>query len=600
MMHKRGEQDLDHSSSTLLQRLHRQTLFSDFLLQAPYEIWKSIIPASLARSMCKSVRKALMEDEVGSKLRLKVLPVCDASIDDVVVGLRTMLQPNSTWRIVQLDFSARIIAPHMKSLSELLARCLFLKSLNIDHNSLSYLEFLDLCTGLKHCTMLSTLSLRGNKISTYPADDQQQHQTYVIEHCTPALTTFDLSFNHVGDDVFSEILNRMVTGPLLKVLNLSCNSIGNLGAQRLAGVLYRCPSLEYVNLHRNRIGNDGVHYLASSLVQCSRLTRLVVGSNPFFSMALEELLQALTQLSFFTTFEIRGWNGRVGERYSGQSFTSHSASYLAQCTALSSLDISFNYINYEDMPHLCTILSQCTALKILNLNSIHFVEDDDDLWDAAFVYFMCALRSCLGIQELYFRSSMFLEHSRNVPEAMSIALANMSSLAVLDLNDNLITCEDISMNSHHESFGTTLQELHLKCHDLELEGVRFLVDMLKACPLFRTLDLSTGRLSDDDIEVLFRGVCEMPTLAWLNLNNNNVGDDGAQSIQEALPQCTSLVFLNLGSNVMTDVGAKRLAAAIVRCTTLCELRLDQNNFTVTGDFSLRQAWRGGDASKLVL
>jgi Leucine-rich repeat (LRR) protein len=228
-------------------------------------------------------------------------------------------------------------------------------------NFLAKLEFVmrQLLSLVTNCR-ITTLKLERCNI-----DWKMQELKEVLYQC-PELNKLELSGNNFTDGSLVDALMQCSVSPHtnsavcgLISLNLECCNIGNYGAARFANALSEFSALSCLNLKGNFIGVEGAKVLAGVLGQCKALTSLKLGSNEISNGAIN-IIKNLPQCSTLTELDL-------SRNYIDCTFTVDIARNLPQCVALAHFDLSCNFIRARGAENIARVLGQCTSLTYLNL-----------------------------------------------------------------------------------------------------------------------------------------------------------------------------------------------------------------------------------------
>jgi len=90
-----------------------------------------------------------------------------------------------------------------------------------------------------------------------------------------------------------------------------------------------------------------------------------------------------------------------------------------------------------------------------------------------------------------------------------------------------------------------------------------------------TIDLSSNRLTPNEMATIAKAIASSTTLTDLSLAKNNIGDSGANALAAVVPN-SLLVNLNLFNTNLREEGVKAFVEAIPKAATLTKLNLQYN------------------------
>jgi len=207
---------------------------------------------------------------------------------------------------------------------------------------------------------ITTLSLEHCNIDWVMQDFKK-----VLDKC-PELNKLDLSANNLTEGRFVDALMQCSVSAqtnsavcALTSLNLAFCNIGNYAAVKLANELGKLPMLSCLNLKCNYIGVEGAKVIGGMLGQCKALTSLNLGNNEICNGAIN-IVENLPQCSTLTELDL-------SRNYIDCESAMYIAENLLECVTLAHFDLSCNWIGPEGVESITRALKQCSSLTCLNL-----------------------------------------------------------------------------------------------------------------------------------------------------------------------------------------------------------------------------------------
>ena len=179
--------------------------------------------------------------------------------------------------------------------------------------------------------------------------------------------------------------------------------------------------------------------------------------------------------------------------------------------------------------------------------------------------------------------------SRTRVAAFSQVLTVTTSLTTLNLSNDYIRGEDVSLLSQALAVNTSLTTLDLSHIYIVAEVATLLSQALAVNTALTTLDLSANCINAKGAASLSQALAVNTSLTTLDLSNNLVAAEGATSLSQALAVNTSLTTLHLSVNCINAKGAASLSQALAVNTSLTTLDLSDNLVAAEGATSLSQA-----------
>ena len=425
--------------------------------------------------------------------------------------------------------------------------------------------------GIKHCTELKILNLKGSNIGATGT----RTLANLVKHY-PNLLTLNLCGNSIGPCGAKALADGLMHCTNLQVLNLSRNRIctgdttltdtliapaeGIINA--LTDGLKHCTKLQTLNLDDNSIDNDGAVTLANKLNYHTNLQVLNLSFNSIGTCGAKAIVKNLPNLK---TLVLNG--NHIGPG-SAQALVKY-------CNNLQILQLDLNRIGADGAKVLAG-LKHCTNLQTIHLDSNKIgINGAKALADG--------LKNCTNLQTLHLSSNGIGTYGA---KDIADSLKHCTNLQTLHLGQNEIYTDGAKAIADCLKHCTTLQTLDLHHNEIGTDGAKALADCLKHCATLQTLDLHHNEIGTDGAKALADCLKHCTTLQTLYLDNNEIGTDGAKAIANYLKHCTNLQRLHFGGNGVGADGAKALADGLKYCTNLQTLHLNGNQIGFYGALAL--------------
>ena len=438
-----------------------------------------------------------------------------------------------------------------------------LLTLNLCGNSIGPCGAKVLADGLMHCTNLQVLNLSKNRICTALADnliapaDGINALTDGLKHCTK-LQTLNLDDNDIDNDGALALANTLNGHTNLEVLNLSFNSIGTGGAKAIAK---NCTTLKTLILDSNHIGPFNVHALVK---YCHNLQILQLDLNRIGAIGAK----ALAGLKHCTNLQTLHLSSNGIGAYGAKAL----ADSLKHCTNLQTLHLNRNKIGVGGVKALADGIKHCTNLHTLQLSS-------NGIGAYGAKTLADSLKHCTYLQTLHLgQNEIYTDGAKAIAEG----LKHCTNLQTLDLHHNEIGNDGVKALADYLKHCTNLQALHLDHNIIGSDGAKALADYLKLCTNLQTLQLDVNIIGADGAKAFADCLEYCTNLQTLHLNCNQIGFYGAKALADCLKHCTNLQTLHLDGNRIGADGANALADGLKHCTNLQALHLYGNEICTDG------------------
>ena len=433
---------------------------------------------------------------------------------------------------------------------------------------------------LKHASQLQIFpSLTVLQLHYCDIKDNASNYLYkLFQHCDH-LRKITIYYCLVDIHTVNKLLQQISTVTTLRKLDLRGNKLNEKSSQALASVIANNNELEELYLGNNNL-QSGVIKLAKALKKLSSLKVLDLDNNNIPEEAANELSAAIRANSSLEKL----W---LSDNHLGSS-TVMIVNALEQVTTLKELGLSDNQNRSEELaPALTSIISDnkglllcdnnlnddgiaqslCkhTRLKFINLRS-------NNITEKAAEALASIISNNTGLEQLYLGNNQI----QLGVITMSTALRNISSLKVLDFDNNNITEEAADELSAAIRVNTSLEKLWLGGNHLGSSTV-MIVNALKPIATLKELNLNGNQNRSEELApALTSMISHNKYMERLLLSDNNLNDYGVIKIAQSLCKHTKLKIINLQSNSITEKSAEALASIISNNIGLEQLYLDNN------------------------
>ena len=453
-----------------------------------------------------------------------------------------------------------------------------LEELYLDSNNLG-IGTLKVARSLQHITAVKVLSLENNNIP-----QEASEELALAIKSNKQLKKLSLNDNNLHSSAIV-ILNSLATITTLTVLVLNNNQIPHEAGEALASVIMHNTRLEELYLHSNNLG-IGTVKIAKSLQHITTLKMLSLGSNSIPQEASEELALAiksnkqleklslndnnlhssaiviLNSLATITTLTVLVLNNNQIPHEAGEAL----ASVIMHNTRLEELDLHSNNVGIGTVK-IAKSLQHITTLKMLSLGSNNIPQEASQELALAIESNQLLKKLWISNNSLHFSAIFILN-----------CLATITTLTVLDLNNNQISHETGEALTSVIMHNTRLEELYLHSNNLGI-GIVKVAKSLQHITTVKILNLSSNNIPQEASEELALAIESNQLLKKLWISNNNL-HSSAIVFLNSLATITTLTVLDLSNNQIPHEAGEALASVIMHNTRLEELYLHSNNLGI--------------------
>ena len=370
------------------------------------------------------------------------------------------------------------------------------------------------------------------------------------------LKCINLQSNNITKEAAEAIASVISNNPGLEELYLDNNQL-HLGVIKIATALENISSLKVLGLQNNNISDEAASALAAAIKANNSLEKLWLSGNHLGSSVVA-VVNALKELSTLKQVHINDTKIR------GKELVPALTSVLIQNTLIDTLSVSDNNLNDDCIIKIAQPLHKHSKLRFFNLRNNNITEEAAEA-------LVSVISSNTGLQKLYFGNN----HLHLGVIKIVIALENVSSLKVLDLQNNNITKEVVDKLSGVIAANNSVEKLWLNNNYLESS----ISVIAKACchgSCLKELYISNTGISKESANELFAVVVNCISLLVLSLSDNNLQSSGFMIIAQALILMSSLKRLHANSINISSSVSTELSAIIDQNLLIQEISLRDN------------------------
>ena len=433
---------------------------------------------------------------------------------------------------------------------------------------------------LKQVTTLKVLNLNNNQNRS---KELAPALTFIIS-TNRSMENLLLSNNNLNDNGVIKIAQSLCKHTNLKKINLRSNNITKKSAEALASIISSNTGLEQLHLDNNTI-QLGVIKMLTALTNISSLKVLDLDNNNVPEEAADELSAAIrannsleklclggnhlrsstvmivNALMQITTLNVLNLNCNQNR---SEELAPALTSIISHNKSMESLLLSDNNLNDDGVIKIAQSLCKHSKLKIINLQS-------NNITEKAAEALASIISSNTGLEELYLDNNTI---QLGVIKMLT-ALTNISSLKVLDLNNNNIPEEAAAEISDTIKANNLIEKLRLNNNNL---GSSMSVIAKACCHISSLKDFhfkNTGIsvTATNDVATVIR---QNSSIQLLSMSDNNLQSAGFMAFMQALKVTSSLKFLYACGISVTSTVTEELSSVIEHNLSMEELSLGDN------------------------
>ncbi|XP_072729232.1 protein NLRC5 isoform X6 [Ciconia boyciana] len=533
---------------------------------------KNVEHLSFRSRRCGDDFAAALSKSLGGMGSLKKLELTGGSI--TAEGMTNLVQASS--QCLQLEEinlqDNQIRDPEVKSVMDLFSRMEKLKKIDLSNNDLSLNAVLILAKEVITCQNATELRVRKDTVIIYFSGPSGK-----------VTRSLDLRREQNKEHV---IPTRHV-----KLCLQDC-SLSSQHAKEIVAILQSCPCLSEVDLSQNHLSVNGICSLLKSVNTCQKMMEVQV------SLCRETAVLRFTEDREFASLPPREEPvfSTDDQQYGEENQTP---------TAPQKLRLTDSRFQASDLEKLCAVLKECSSISELDLSN-NYLGDEGLLQLFQFLPNLKMLSSLklndnqISLSSVFFLAQFFstLEHIKT----MDLSLGHMQVV-------HLTFWERIRVRSTSRWRSSFLAHpKHVakgRCFRLRdcrvgPEDVTRLCQILTQCPQLTEIELSGNSLSDQSIERLLSFLPYLCHLTLLSIRNNTFSPRCTVLLINSINLCERIrmvevrssenAFLHLGTSMRSQKTSCRLTGCAIsqgQIDELCRV-LEQRGWLAEVDLSRNQ------------
>jgi Ran GTPase-activating protein (RanGAP) involved in mRNA processing and transport len=351
----------------------------------------------------------------------------------------------------------------------------------------------------------------------------------------PGLLELKLTNLRLGDTEALELEAGLATTQHLTSLDLRSNSIGVAGCEAMMRGIEESESLTALHLSFNPIGDEGVACIGRALATVESVTDLSLSNVGVGVVGIEDFVAEGVLDSF---------------------------------CVLTSLDLSHNRLGDEGCLMIASMLREVAA------GTPGDGEGADTVAAAASVKQPEHALRCLNLSD----NQIGCSGVQGLMACLNMASApgeggQLGSVGITDLqlDENFIRNEGaMALSAELQRAQSKIERLSLVNNCIGSIGCEALSAALSRNHSLASLDLSSNRLTDDNIAKLAAALKKNTTLQTIAIGHNAVSNEGVEVLAAALEKNQTLTRINMRHNAITARGMARFAKLMARPNTSLE------------------------------
>ncbi|XP_075366408.1 protein NLRC5 isoform X2 [Mycteria americana] len=558
---------------------------------------------------------------------LKKLELTGGSI--TAEGMTNLVQASS--QCLQLEEinlqDNQIRDPEVKSVMDLFSRMEKLKKIDLSNNDLSLNAVLILAKEVITCQNATELRVRKDTVIIYFSGlsgkvprsldlRREENKEHVIptRHVKLCLQDRSLSSQHA-----KEIVAILQSCPCLSEVDLSGNKLGDEGCSCLLESLPWISFSKQLDLSQNHLSVNGICSLLKSVNTCQKMMEVQV------SLCRETAVLRFTEDRKFASLPPREEpvfstdDQQYGEenqtptapqklRLTDSRFQASDleklCAVLKECSSISELDLSNNYLGDEGLLQLFQFLPNLKMLSSLKLN--------DNQISLSSVFFLAQFFSTLEhiktmdlslghmqVVHLTFWERISLRDCRVGPEDVTRLcqiLTQCPQLTEIELSGNSLSDQNIERLLSFLPYLCHLTLLSIRNNTFSPRCTVLLINSINLCERIRMVEVRSSEnaflhlgtsmrsqktscrltdcaISQGQIDELCRVLEQHGWLAEVDLSRNQLGDEGLRCLLDHLHQVPITCSLNLSHNRISQDGVLHLINAFATCGNTTEVQV---------------------------
>ncbi|KAM6064581.1 protein NLRC5 isoform 6-T6 [Theristicus caerulescens] len=494
----------------------------------------------------------------------------------------------------------RIRDLEVKRVMDLFSRMEKLKKIDLSNNSLSLNTVLILAKEVIACQNATELHVRKDTVMIYFSGPSgkvprsldlkwEENKEHVIptRHVKLCLQDRSLSSQHA-----KEIVAILQSCPCLSEVDLSGNKLGDEGCSCLLEILPWISISKQLDLSQNHLSVNGICSLLKSVNTCQKMMEVQV------SLCHETAVLRFTEDREFASLPPREepMSSTDDQQYGEENQTP---------TASKKIRLTDSHFQASDLEKLCSVLKECSSISKLDLSN-NYLGDEGLLQLFQLLPNWKMLSSLkLNDNQISLKSVFFLAQSLSTLEHIKTMNLSLGHTQVVHLTFwKRIRVRNTSrwrssVLAHPKQIAKG-QCFRLRDCRVGPEDVTRLCQILAQCPKLTEIALSGNSLSDQSIERLLSFLPYLCHLTLLSIRSNTFSPHCSVLLINSINLCERIrmvevrssenAFLHLGENIRSRKTSCRLTDCAIgqgQIDELCRV-LEQHGWLAEVDFSRNQ------------
>ncbi|KAM7100645.1 protein NLRC5 isoform 10-T10 [Ciconia maguari] len=542
---------------------------------------KNVEHLSFRSRRCGDDFAAALSKSLGGMGSLKKLELTGGSI--TAEGMTNLVQASS--QCLQLEEinlqDNQIRDPEVKSVMDLFSRMEKLKKIDLSNNDLSLNAVLILAKEVITCQNATELRVRKDTVIIYfsgPSGKvprsldlrREQNKEHVIptRHVKLCLQDRSLSSQHA-----KEIVAILQSCPCLSEVDLSGNKLGDEGCSCLLESLPWISFSKQLDLSQNHLSVNGICSLLKSVNTCQKMMEVQV------SLCRETAVLRFTEDREFASLPPREEPvfSTDDQQYGEENQTP---------TAPQKLRLTDSRFQASDLEKLCAVLKECSSISELDLSN-NYLGDEGLLQLFRFLPNLKMLSSLklndnqISLSSVFFLAQFFstLEHIKTMDLSFGhMQVVHLTFWERIRVRSTSRWRSSFLAHPKHVAKGRCFR---LRDCRVGPEDVTRLCQILTQCPQLTEIELSGNSLSDQSIERLLSFLPYLCHLTLLSIRNNTFSPHCTVLLINSINLCERIrmvevrssenAFLHLGTSMRSQKTSCRLTDCAISQGQIDEL-----------------------------
>ena len=377
-----------------------------------------------------------------------------------------------------------------------------------------------------------------------------------LEYVT-TLQVLNLQNNQLTKQATEILANIIKHNIELQKLYLVSNNLHS-GVITILKAIQSISSLKVLDLRNNGLSEEVVKDLIAVIISNKLLQKIWLDNNYFKSSSIV-ITTALSKISSLQELDLSNVRNKSDKLAIGI------AAVIASNPQFTSLSLMNSNLQSDDVIAIAQRLNCISTLRILNFQQ-------NQITDSAANALASIISNNTGLQKLCLGRNLLNIGVKKI----ATALANISSLTMLDLNSNLLSEETVNDLAASISANSSLEKIWLGNTCLGSSIVPIL-NALKRISSLKELNLNNVNYRSDDLAPELAHIFKKnSSVRDLRLNNNNLNFNSLKEIAGTLSKISTLEVLDISNNLITDVTANAVADIISGNINLRKIYLGNN------------------------